>query len=68
MIINTDEKIVKRTFRGPIFKNLLLQGNLLFFDQQFEGISQITIYDFVTDIIFDEIRIAGGCGINDLIF
>ncbi len=68
LIINATEKIVKRNFKGPIYKNLLVQGNLLFFDQQYEGILQITIYDFVTDIIFDEIRIAGGCGINDLTF
>ncbi len=68
LIINAAEKTVKRIFKGPIYKNLLVQGNLLFFDQQYEGISQITIYDFVTDVVFDEIRIAGGCGINDLTF
>ena len=68
LVINTNDKKISRSFIGPEFNNLLVQGNLLFFDQQFEGVSQITIYNFVSDKIFDEIRIPGGCGINDLFY
>lgn len=68
LIIDTTEKKVARNFTGPIYKDLLVQGNLLFFDQQFEGVSQITIYDFAADMIYGEIQLPGGCGINDLSF
>lgn len=67
-VIDTSEKKVTRNFTGPIYKDLLVQGNLLFFDQQYEGVSQITIYDFAADLIYGEIQLPGGCGINDLSF
>lgn len=68
LIINALEKNLERNFTGPVYKNLLVQGNLLFFDQQYEGISQITIFDFAAGKFFDEIQIPGGCGINNLFY
>lgn len=66
LVINTGEKKIIRNFIGPEYKNLLVQGNLLFFDQQYQGVSQITIFNFTDGKVFDEIRIPGGCGINNL--
>ena len=66
MIIDTDQKKLTQTFHGPFFQNLLVHGNFLFFDSRSSGESIITIYDFMNGDIYDEIKIAGGCGINNL--
>ncbi|MDQ7818279.1 MAG: hypothetical protein RDU14_14730 [Melioribacteraceae bacterium] len=66
MIIDTNQKKLTRTFHGSFYQNLLVHGNFLFFDSRSSGESIITIYDFINDDIYDEIRITGGCGINNL--
>lgn len=68
IVIDTNGKKITRSFAGPVYKDLLVQGNLLFFDRIFEGVSQITIYDFVSDNIYGEIKMPGGSGINDLFY
>jgi hypothetical protein len=66
LAIDTNGKKITRSFDGSVYMDLFVQGNLLFFDRKFEGVSQITIYDFVSDNIYGEIKMPGGCGINDL--
>lgn len=66
MIVDSEQKKLIRTFHGAFYKNLLVHGNFLFFDSRSAGESIITIYDFVNDDIYDEIRISGGCGLNNL--
>lgn len=66
MVVDTKEKKSKRIFQGIGSNNLLLNGNLLFFDRQIQGVSQINIYDIKTDSIYSKIQIEGGCALNKL--
>lgn len=66
MIVDSEQKRLTRTFHGSFYQNLLVHGNFLFFDSRSGGESIITIYDFINEAIFDEIRISGGCGLNNL--
>lgn len=63
LIIKTGDQLISRNIKGKVFHNLLLQGNLLFFDRQFEGIPQITVLDINADSIYSQINIPGGCGL-----
>ena len=66
MILSTNDKKVMQSFTGQKIENLLVQGNLLFFDWKNENVSKITIFDCQAGVIYDEISIYGGCGINNL--
>lgn len=66
MIIDTALKKLVRTFHSNYYQNLLVHGNFLFFDSRSGTDSFITIYDYQNDDVFDEIRLPGGCGINNL--
>ncbi len=64
IVIDNYAMRIQQTFHGPSFMNLLVRGNLLFFDEKNNGISGIGIYDFVNDKIYDRINIPGGCGLK----
>ncbi len=66
MIIDTSQKKLVRTFHSNYYQNLLVHGNFLFYDSRSGTDSYITIYDYLNDDVFDEIRLPGGCGINKL--
>ncbi|AFN74982.1 hypothetical protein MROS_1748 [Melioribacter roseus P3M-2] len=64
IVINNNSMKIQRTFYGPYYMNLLVHGNLLFFDEENNGISGIGIYDYANDKIYDRINIPGGCGLK----
>lgn len=66
MVIDAAQKKLVRTFHSSYYQNLLVHGNFLFFESRSGTDSFITVYDYLNDDIFDEIRLPGGCGINNL--
>ncbi|MGK9476480.1 hypothetical protein [Melioribacter sp. OK-6-Me] len=64
IVIDNYAMRIQQTFHGPSFMNLLVRGNLLFFDEENNGISGVGIYDYVNDEIYDRITIPGGCGLK----
>ncbi len=66
IIVNAAEKKMIRVFTGFRYENLLVHGNLLFFDERSDQIAQIKVYDSKHDKIIHTITMFGGCGINNL--
>ena len=56
----------QRKFDKSRYKNFMLRGGLLIFDEGFGDSSKIIFYDYVRDIIYYTLAVPGGCGINSI--
>ena len=65
-VIDAVGKKLVRSFKGFRYNNLLVHGNLLFFDERSEQSARIKVYDSKHDTIIYTISMFGGCGINNL--
>ncbi len=61
----SDGKIIKM-FDGGGFKNFLLNGDYLMFDDGFKQNSKIFIYNLHSDRVTDSIKVADGCGLKSI--
>lgn len=66
LVVNLREMKLVRQFSGPGEKNFIIVGNLLIFDDGYKENSRIIIYRYRKDKIYSEIKVAGGCGINNI--
>lgn len=66
LVVNLREMKLVRQFSGPGEKNFIIVGKLLIFDDGYKENSRIIIYRYRKDKIYSEIRVAGGCGINNI--
>lgn len=66
LVVNLREMRLVRQFSGSGEKNFIIVGNLLIFDDGYKENSRIIIYRYRKDNIYSEIRVAGGCGINNI--
>ncbi|MFA3782515.1 hypothetical protein ABRY23_05555 [Melioribacteraceae bacterium 4301-Me] len=68
IIYNVVEKKIVRYFKGYKYKNYLINGNLVLFDQRNEHESKIVVYNFVKDHLINEIKLKSGVGLNNILF
>jgi hypothetical protein len=54
------------THRGQEVKNMIVQGDLIFYDEIEAGVSSIVIYDYIKNELFSRIELSGGCSLNNL--
>lgn len=66
LVVNLREMKLVRQFSSPGEKNFIIVGNLLIFDDGYKENSRIIIYRYRKDKIYSEIKVAGGCGINNI--
>ena len=66
LIINLTEMKLMKKFIGIGEYNFMVIGNLLFFDSGFDEDAFITLYRYRKDETFAEIRVPGGCGLNNI--
>lgn len=67
-IYNAGKKQMEKVFKGSRYKNYLINGNLILFDQRNDKEAKIIIYNFVKDKFIGEIKVPGGCGLNNIPF
>ncbi len=60
-----DKKVVKQ-FNGGGLKNFFVKNQFVVFDDGFAENSSIKIYNFIKNEIVDEIKINGGCGLENI--
>lgn len=65
-IYSLPNKRMVKIFEGGGIKNILLNGELLFFDDGFNEKSKIFIYDLRLEQIIETIIIKGGCGLQNI--
>ncbi|MGE5432675.1 MAG: SPOR domain-containing protein [Syntrophomonadaceae bacterium] len=58
-------KLMKQ-WSGAGYKNFLLRGDLLFFDNGFNESSYIAVYDYRNNRQIDTVAVKGGCGIRNI--
>lgn len=66
-IVDTENMRIRKKFTNLPDDNLLVHGNFLFFDEQINGFKNITIYDYVKNVVFYRIESLGNCSINSLV-
>jgi hypothetical protein len=64
IIYSLNEGKVIQEFRGGGYKNYLLKGNIIIFDDGFRGDSDIKIFDYKKGEMIEGIKKDGGTGIN----
>ena len=64
--VDLKEMKLSAYFNGKGEKNFFIIGNLLIFDNDIMEQSYITLYRYKKNQIFSEIKIPGGCGVNNL--
>lgn len=65
-IYSLKNKKVAKLFDGSGVKNFFINRDLLIFDTGFGKKSEIMIYDFVNKKLIKEIKIEGGCGLENI--
>ncbi|HEX2963970.1 MAG TPA: SPOR domain-containing protein [Ignavibacteriales bacterium] len=65
-LFSANEGKLLKQWAGAGYKNFLLRGDLIFFDDGFKEKSQIIVYDYRNNRIIDTVAIAGGCGIRNI--
>ncbi|MGE5352484.1 MAG: SPOR domain-containing protein [Acidobacteriota bacterium] len=65
-LFSVNEGKLLKQWTGGGYKNFLLRGDLIFFDDGFNERSQIVVYDYRNDRIVDAVAITGGCGIRNI--
>lgn len=65
-IYSLKDKKITKLFEGGGVKNFFVHNEWLIFDDGFEKNSEIKIYDFVNGKIIKEIKINGGCGLENI--
>ncbi|MDP2038653.1 MAG: hypothetical protein Q8L04_14815 [Ignavibacteria bacterium] len=66
IIYDTKVQKVTRILEGSGFRNLLVRGKLLFFDEHLNGANHIAIVDLAIQSRYDSINMPGGCALNSL--
>lgn len=66
LVINAAQKKLVADFNSFRYRNLLVQGNFLIFDERLNDMSRINIFDFVRNKIYYTLVIPGGCGLINL--
>lgn len=64
LVINTENSVIKKEFENNGAVNFIVHGDLLIFDNWNNGTSQITVYNYKKELIYDAISVFGGCGLN----
>ncbi|KAB2844124.1 MAG: hypothetical protein F9K45_05245 [Melioribacteraceae bacterium] len=64
LIISTENAVIKKEFENRGAVNFIVHGDLLIFDSWNNATSQITVYDYKKELIYDVISVPGGCGLN----
>ncbi len=65
-IYSLKDKKITKLFEGGGVKNFFIYKNWLIFDDGFEKNSEIMIYDFDSNKLIKEIKMEGGCGLENI--
>lgn len=65
-IFSLENKTLSKVFEGSGVKNFFLFNNWLIFDTGFQEESEIIIYNFINNEVIKEIKIKGGCGLENI--
>lgn len=66
VIVDLDKKEIMENWTGGGFKNFIVKGKFLYFDNDFGRFSKIYVYDLPGKKMFDTISVKGGCGLQNL--
>ncbi len=66
VVVDVDKKKIIENWSGSGFKNFIVKGKFLYFDNDFGRLSKIYVYDLSGKKLYDTIKIKGGCGLQNL--
>jgi hypothetical protein len=66
IIVDLDKKKIIAEWTGGGYKNFIVKGKFLYFDNDFGRFSKIYIYNLRGKNMYDTITVKGGCGLQNL--
>jgi len=66
IIVDINKKEIMENWTGGGFKNFIVKGKFLYFDNDFGRFSKIYVYDLPGKKMLDTISVKGGCGLQNL--
>ncbi|RJP68929.1 MAG: hypothetical protein C4539_08325 [Ignavibacteriales bacterium] len=66
VIVDLDKKKIMADWTGGGYKNFIVKGKFLYFDNDFGRFSKIYVYNLHGKKMYDTITVKGGCGLQNL--
>ncbi len=66
VVVDIDKKKIIENWSGGGYKNFIVKGNFLYFDNDFGRFSKIYVYNLSGKKMYDTVIVKGGCGLQNI--